>query len=280
MGESLNNNSILKIVFIILTYRNTDDILDLIDSIKEKLPSQCNYECVIVNSYYDEETKNKIEKIANDNSYVFINCENRGYSYGNQLGIKYAKDNIDYDFLVIANPDTVIKSFDAKVLSTCSNAIIAPSITNLRNRKQNPMLTRFSRTSYKLMYRGVKYGKSISFNIGRVINLFNRKFLLLLRQIVPHKKVKVFQPHGSFIIFSKEALNKLDHEPFDNNMFLFGEEGVLSFKAKEKQIPIYYEKGIKILHKEDGSMRFSQKSSINKFLIESNDYFYTHYFKK
>jgi GT2 family glycosyltransferase len=50
-----------KYIFCILVYRNVEDIKECIDSIMDKVE---NCKIVIVNSFYDNESKNEFEKIA------------------------------------------------------------------------------------------------------------------------------------------------------------------------------------------------------------------------
>ena len=117
-----------KYIFVVLTYRNTEDIIDLLDSMKRQVE---DYKVVVVNSFYDEETATIIESIAKKYDAVFINVENKGYSYGNNRGIEYALKNYAFEWLVIANPDTVIKKFDFSTLNVEMPVVIAPEIRNL-----------------------------------------------------------------------------------------------------------------------------------------------------
>lgn len=47
-----------------------------------------------------------------------MNVENKGYSYGNNRGIEYCHNNYEYDYIIISNPDIIIKKFDFKVKKT------------------------------------------------------------------------------------------------------------------------------------------------------------------
>lgn len=80
-----------KFLFVVLVYRNSADLYDFIISVKQNFT---NYKIVVVNSYYDNESLKVIEDIAISNDCEFINVANKGYSYGNNLGIGYAKKKI------------------------------------------------------------------------------------------------------------------------------------------------------------------------------------------
>lgn len=63
-----------KYVFVILVYRNTNDLEDCLASITEKV-SSCK--SVIVNAYYDDDSLHEVERIANLYHCDFISIENK-----------------------------------------------------------------------------------------------------------------------------------------------------------------------------------------------------------
>ena len=89
------------------------------------------------------------------------------------------------------------------------------------------------------------------------------------------KSVKVYQLHGSFIIFTKALIDKFE-SLFDENMFLFAEESYLAYLLKNNNIPSYYFKSLYVIHKEDGSMKY--RNDINEKLAESNIYLMEKYY--
>ena len=99
------------IVFVVLVYRNTDDLKDffLHNHIK-------NSHVIVVNSYYDDVSEGDFRKIAEDNGASFISVPNKGYGAGNNRGIEYALEHFNFDFLVISNADIQISKFDFNLL--------------------------------------------------------------------------------------------------------------------------------------------------------------------
>lgn len=108
----MTNLKTIKNIFVVVVYRNTLDIIDFLKSVNDKV---IDYKVIIVNNYFDNETKEQFEQIAKENNCDFINCENRGYGAGNNTGIRYAMKNYDFDFLTISNPDIIIQSFPMDV---------------------------------------------------------------------------------------------------------------------------------------------------------------------
>ena len=65
----------VEFIFVVVVYRNVDDLVGLLDSIKRNVSV---YKTIIVNNYYDDLTKKEIQRISEDYDSEFINCENRG----------------------------------------------------------------------------------------------------------------------------------------------------------------------------------------------------------
>ena len=277
-------------IFIILTYINSKDLIEFLESAKVTAD---DYKVIIVNSYHDDESKEKIEKIAYNNGCDFINVENRGYSYGNNCGIQYAMEHYKFEFITVSNADIIIKKYKTKGLP--KDGIFSGVLIARSGKNQNPMTVKENILSEKLIYQGFKYRKKIKLFLGIGLNKIRREIFLFknknMRSISSNpalkpQLVRIFQPHGSFITFSINSIKKLWNGNdfnytgvFDENMFLFSEEGVLAKRAKKLNIPIYYSNYAFCYHKEDGSMKLADLD-LNGELAKSNIYFYEHYCKK
>jgi len=263
-----------KYIFVILVYRNTDDLKDCIDSIKSMVKS---YKIVVVNAFFDDDTKNRCESIAVTNDCDFLNIENKGYSFGNNRGIEFALNQYDFKYLIVANPDTEILKFEDKSIDNEQYDIFAPDIITLRGTQQNPMGIKRLKLSQKILYKGFKnnnilyvHGVILFIKIVRTLRVFLNK----LRKLSVYP---IYCAHGSFVIMRKESIEKL-YPVYDENMFLFAEEGVLAAKADRLGLKTCYYNSISIKHKEDGSMKLSDLS-INQMLRDANIYYYEHYEK-
>lgn len=261
----------MKIVFIVLTYRNTQDIKAFIKSVSEKV--KVSYKIIIVNSEYDEESKNCIEEIAKKNNCDFINVENKGYGSGNNAGIEFAQEKYDYEFAIICNPDVEILNFDYDKLEQRKFDVVAPKIITLNGRNQNPFRLIDSSLLDLLKYKSVMKNKKIFIYIDIIIN----KLLKILFFKFKSKNKTIYSCHGSFLIISKSAINKM-HPIYNERMFLLAEEDHFAKLAKCKGIKIYYDDEISILHKEDGSMKFVN-DKINDLLKESYSTYYETWYK-
>lgn len=262
-----------RYVFVVLLYRNMEDIIDLIHSIQNKLTSQAHV--ILVNSYYDESTLKQARNTAAEYGCSIINTENKGYGHGNNEGVKYALDHFEFDYLIICNPDTTIRYFDTKALLKPEvPAIYAPKIVASTGKLQNPHWAFHSSILEYLQYVGDKHK-------WKVLDYFVIAVLKAARILTAkdadkrnRKQVKVSSAHGSFVIVSAEATKKL-YPFYDEHMFLFYEEVYLGNKAYLAKVPTYYVKDIVIDHKEDGSMRISNVN-LRKESHKSVVYYYEH----
>lgn len=261
-----------KYVFVILVYRNTKDLIECIDSIKKKIES---YTIIVVNAFYDEESKIRCKSIAEKNHCDFINIENKGYSYGNNKGIDFALQNYKFEYLIVANPDTEILEFNGSSLDQQPFDIFAPCITTIRNIRQNPMGFTHNKSLIRFEYIGFKHSFHHIVFFAILTGKLLRSFSIILQKIKRRSIYPIYVAHGSFVIFRADAIRKL-HPVYDENMFLFAEEGVLAAKAAKSGLKTCYFSPISIKHKEDGSMKLSN-FSLSNLLRESNIYYYEHY---
>lgn len=261
-----------KYIFVILVYRNMQDLRECIESIANRVD---NYRVIVVNAFYDLASENNAKKIAQEYDCDFLNVENRGYSFGNNTGIEYAYDKYDFEYVVVSNPDITIEKFEDKVLSN-KRGIVAPKIVAADGRKQNPMSLIENKMSEKLVYKGLKQNRKFYFMLGVLLNKISQTMGVLLMKCRGKKEQKIYVAHGSFVMLSKETVMTLGPRLYDENMFLFGEEGVLAQMAKKAGIETYYVTDILVHHKEDGSMKFGD-FSLNEELKRANIYYYEHY---
>ena len=139
----------VEIVFVVLVYRNIDDLQNFIIYTKSKV--QCNYKIIVIDAKYSDEVSKDIENICFQNKLVYIQIDNKGYGYGNNVGIEYANNMYEYKYIIICNPDVEFIS-TLRIENLCdSEMIIAPQIIANNNKLQNPYWVKENIFSEKLM---------------------------------------------------------------------------------------------------------------------------------
>ncbi|MEC0132117.1 glycosyltransferase family 2 protein [Paenibacillus odorifer] len=265
------------IVFIVLVFRNDKDLIDLIKSVNLKIKT--TYKIVVVNSYYDEASKQTIEKVATKYNCDFINVPNRGYGSGNNKGIQFATENYKFEFVVICNPDTEIIKFNYRDLAGKEKNIIAPEIITLQNNKQNPFRLINSKLLDSIKYAAFKRKKYKLIYIDIVINKLAKIFVRKYNNLINKKEYGIYSCHGSFLIIGREAMRVLG-ELYNEEMFLFSEEDHVAKLAMKKNIVTLMNSNIQILHKEDGSVKFIDSKimdMIGESFIKYYEYWYSEF---
>lgn len=263
------------IVFSVVVYRNTDDLTEFLQSVRQNV--SVGYRVILVNNYYDDDSRDRVKEIAEENGCDFINSENNGYGSGNNRAAEYALKNYDFDYFIVSNPDIIIKKFDYGKLNTVKDGVIAPEIITVGGKQQNPMYVKDLRSANRKIYIGLKHNKKFPFYFGIGLHKIVRGWHNFLYKLSRKQMHRIYQAHGSFVIFTNSCLQQTG-APYDENMFLFAEESYLAYVLKNKNIPTVYCNFVSVIHKEDGSMKF--RNDINAQLKKSNLYFYENYYFK
>ena len=256
------------VAFVVLTYRNYTDLEEFIKSLNKV---DFRFKVVVVDAYFDDECSKQIIEVTKKYHFDYIQIPNKGYSFGNNKGIEYVINHYDFEYIVVSNPDTCVEKFEYEMISGIKEAVIGGSIHNLNNKLQNPMYYKKVLFAQQCIYRGLKRNNKTLFYTGIVINKYINKIIGVF-----NRRNKVFQLHGSFVIFPKAVITKLG-KVYDENMFLFAEESYLALKLEELGIESIYNKNISILHKQDGSMKF--RNDINEQLKVANIYVFEKYYR-
>jgi GT2 family glycosyltransferase len=209
---------------------------------------------VVVNSFYDEATRASFEKLCTEKGCDFINVENKGYGTGNNVGIAHAVAHYGFKYLVVCNPDIIIWRMGSELLERKpSPCIYGPEIMTMTGKRQNPCSVIYGPLRERLMRRFAAHpGNSFPFYLAIAINKFER---IIFNLFFSRSTRRVYSLHGSFLIFSAEALSLMG-QPFDQRMFLFREEDHIARLSKKLGIEMIYFPKISVMHKEDGSVKF------------------------
>lgn len=264
-GE-INLKEKYEMIFIILCYKEHKDLENLLANIHFEIKIS-RKKIVVVNSFFDEDSKKIIERIALKNNCDFINVDNKGYGYGNNRGIEFVEKNYNYNFLCICNPDIEFNEFDYEDLFKFSNEayIVAPQINVLSGKNQNPYYYKKNKLVNYFKYIGFQKNIKAFYYLAVVINKLSREIMLKNNVDVQ----KIYACHGSCFFISQEAIKKTGLI-YNEKMFLFNEEEHLAKLAEKHKIETILNRNIKILHYEDGSSEDIVKTNkVYEYLKES-----------
>ena len=251
------------IVFVVLVYKNTEVLSDFFKTLK--IPF--SYHVIVVNSFFDEESEKTCEFISKENNATFIPVPNKGYGAGNNIGCAYAIKHYDFNYLIISNSDIVVKSLSCLKKLKYDTAIFAPETSMLNGHKQNPNIPYNSKIYIGLLKLGYRFNLPKIKLLGLVVNRFYRELAFLYMRLFRRKVLRIFSAHGSFIVFTKEAVIKL-HPIFNDEMFLYNEELFLAYNCRQKNVPVIYSPELKVLHLEGAS----SSETLNSWTIRKESF--------
>ena len=241
-----------KYVFIVLVYKNTDVLDGFFASLKEKV---VDYKVILVNSYYDDSSLESCREYAIKFGCDFIEIPNKGYGAGNNVGIKYAIDNYDFDFLIISNSDIIVRKLDGLDKFVGKEAVIGPETIMLTGKHQNPCLGRYPTLTslfFMLCRSGYKRDSKVLITLAHVCSRLNKIITKCYLAISGRRELKVLSIHGSFFVMTDKAVRKM-FPVFSDEMFLYNEEFYMGMRAKQNDIPVYFSKDNIVNHLEGAS---------------------------
>lgn len=251
----------MRVGVVILNYNTSGDCQKCISYLKTQQGVAC--EIVVVDNCSAAEDVAQLTEICRQEGVVLIkNAENRGYSAGNNIGLRYVVEQ-GLEFALIVNPDMELHQPDylCRMVETMSAeeriVVLGTDIVNQDNVPHNPMhhTTYFEELfpPYEIISRRIRqrYAKSNPTKSGYCKQLAGCCFLIRL----------------SFV-------REINY--FDENVFLYCEESILAKQVERLGYEMYYMADIIALHRHI----VSQKGSIAKrlkILAQSRDYYWEHY---
>ena len=257
----------MEIGVVILNYNDYNTTIGLLSKIK----SYKSIKTIIVvdNSSTDNSYQVLLKFTSKFPSIKLIQAKkNGGYSYGNNLGLKYLLEK-GVDIAIVANPDIifeedVIKRIKQELEDDPQIGLITPMMHNCNDQPMRMWL--------KLpTYFNAILDCSL---IGRQIN----KLLGRVKIDYSHPLMEVEKIPGSFMAFRTEALKSIGL--FDENVFLYYEENIIGEKLRKTNYKSVIITDLSYIH--NHSITISKNLSIIKIYknnLKSKMYFEKTYHK-
>lgn len=272
--------------FVVLHYQVIEETIACITSIQEKIDID-HYHIVVVDNKSPNLSGIQLQEKYQDNEFVTIllNDENAGFSKGNNVGFRYAKQ-LGCDFICMTNNDTQLIQDD--FFKQISNeydeshfAVLGPEIHLVDGSiceypkqvlKHNEIESDRQRVK-KLLFKNKTYLESI--------HLFLYKYIgkLISWNTIRHKFREVKQPegrqtnvrlHGCCMIFSPVYIHAFDG--LEVRTHFYGEEDVLFVRIIRNHMVSVYQPKVKIFHREEASTSARMRKNIKKrrFIYETH----------
>lgn len=247
------------ISFVILHYKNMNDTIDCLESLK-KFNKKDMSVIIVDNNTLSESEFLQLKKYTDD---VIVNKENLGYAKGNNIGAEYAIKKYNPDFICVINSDTIInqKNFIKTIYNLHDKYnfdILGPRILPEETDSCNP---------FKVYSTLEEVNERINYT-EKLIKIYQNKFLrnllnlyLKIKSLFRKKKTITngekeelnVALHGCALIFSKKYYKKFENI-FYPNTFLFHEEEFLYLRCRHHKLISLYSPELEIIHKEGQSV--------------------------
>jgi GT2 family glycosyltransferase len=228
----------LKIPVIILNYNSSSDCRKCVSFLK---PQQgVELEIIIVDNCSPQEgEQEKIRMLCQEQGCTFISAsENRGYSAGNNIGLRYAAAK-GYEYALVINPDVELQQPEylerlAGIMEKDNEIVVCGSdIVTPEGIHQNPKVR--GKDNWRKSFDWLK-------------DILHRKQV----ENVPTWVDDPSQPHfcravnGCCFMIKIDFLEKIGF--FDEKIFLYGEETILGRQVELAGDKIYYFADVQAVH--------------------------------
>lgn len=214
----------MKNCLIILNYNDAQSCLNLVNKIEQYKNID---KIVLVDNLSTDDSYSHLLKLQNSKIDVIQTNHNGGYSYGNNYGCFWAINKYSPDYLTICNPDIYFEEDVLEELISIMNREkekFVSSISCQMNCESTPNLL----STWKLP----KYSDCILNNLTILRKIIGDRTIYRKDELNQTTPVKVDVLAGSFFIIRSKAFTSVNG--FDDSVFLYNEENILSKKLKEK----------------------------------------------
>lgn len=268
----------MKLGVVILNYKSYDVTLDCLAKM-EKL--ELVDDIVVVDNNSPNESYQKLQAKQSGHRWQLLQSgENRGYSAGNNVGIRYLMEHTDDDIIGIVNPDV---SFDDDFLQQLREAFATHEeyaiLTGVQHRKDGsvsnrafwPELTRWTTIRSNLWLLN---------KIANHQTEYNMRFVReKLSQAANQSLIEVPVVEGCCFFIRRCVWEKIGL--FDERMFLFFEEDILAHKVHHKGWKIGVLPRIAFLHDHSTTIKSVYSNlQMELLLLKSRGTFYRNYLSR
>ena len=266
----------MKLALVVLNYNDADNTLKILGNVADYSVFD---KVIVVDNASNDDSKIRLKIFCEKRDKIFFveNQENKGYGAGNNVGIFVAK-KLGMDLALIANPDTdfeerVIKVVKSVMVKNYNISICAPLVetNDVYGSRENVLKGASCWPMRDFMHSLVENGP--------ICRRLFTKALHYDRNFYNAKIKKVGAVLGALLMVRVEDFLRVGG--YDENMFLYGEEDLLSKKMADIGKKTVVVTGYKYKHIHSASIKKSLKSlySRQKIREESTMYFYKNYLK-
>jgi GT2 family glycosyltransferase len=211
------------VVIIIVVWNNLRDTIECLSSLEDL--DYSNYQIIVVDN---GSTDQSFVKIKEEFPFVRVvrNEENLGYSGGCNVGLEYARKELDPSYFLILNNDTIVRDRNVvnslvEIAENCTSVgIVAPLVFDY----YNPHLIQSA-------------GVSINLSKARSRHMLS----------IPPTPIRSDAVHGCAFMIKRKVIDQIGG--LDDQFYLYWEETDYCLRLRQAGYQILIDPGTRILHK-------------------------------
>jgi len=229
----------MSFAVVVLNYNDHENTIKYVENISKY---DIVDKIVIVDNHSTITNEVKILKeLESEKVEVICSEKNGGYSYGNNIGLKYLEKIGNYEYVAISNPDVYVDEFTIK-----------ESIEFLKLQKKvgivSPRMHFVSGPARRAAWkkRNILIDIANSTRITQFLLYYFFKKGEYSKKDYKNEALKVDCIAGSFFIAKYDSLKKVNL--LDEKTFLFYEEDILGERMRQAGLDIYILNNLKFMH--------------------------------
>ncbi len=246
---------------VLVNYNSAEDTIECIESLKKMTYS--NYRIIVADNSSSDYSLEALYKKKNETDFELLELdENRGFSAGNNAGIRLALE-LGAEYVLLLNNDTLVEPDFLKRLMEAGMDIPADSVMTCT--------ILYADDKEKIWYAGGSY----NLRTAKVSQLGMGKGW----QPVQDKLVEVTFASGCCMCIPASVIRDVGF--LDESYFLYEEDTDYCYRLWKKMIKIYYVPKAIIYHKVSSSTSKTKKiSGITQYYMIRNKYFFINKYYK
>lgn len=206
-------------ICIVLNYNDADETIKFCKYLSEY---NCVDQILIVDNCSTDNSVGRFENIVNNKIYLLKSNQNKGYSAGNNVGLKYILNNYNSANIIISNPDVYVTEDDlCRILKILEepNVGLATGLIYTNGKVVSNYAWRLPSAAELLAHN--------FFTLHKLLKKTKYNFYFNEDRIL-EKYIECDCVPGCFFCIKLDVIRQIGL--FDERTFLFGEENILGWK--------------------------------------------------
>lgn len=254
----------MTIVSVILNYNDAPTTMKLLEHVKDFSVLD---NIVVVDNCSTDDSWERLQSYRSEKIRLVKSEENGGYGAGNNLGVRYSREKLNADYVLIANPDVIFEEDCVKKLASTFNEHSDIAVVSAKQSNSSDCAWKnCSVLQYVL-------ATSLFFEVWLKIRNYPNSYFKNKNQ------VDVFAVPGSLLMV--DAKKMLQYGMYDEEFFLYYEEPVLAQKFADAGLRTILRLDTNYVHDHHVSISKTYKrwSQQHKILLKSAEMFLRKYKK-